>query len=349
MLLTKETKEKLRPRSSVIFVGLLIALILLFLADIGAVQPHDVDGQEPMLIEIAANSTAKNVAQMLQEKRIIKSSLLFTMWGKLTGQERNIKAGKYMLSPTQTTREILHTLTTGSTMDISIKVTIPEGYTIKQIALLLSNLGLSDEQEFLEIAKNADLHTKYFSESIPTDVEFIWEGFLFPDTYFFNSSVTAKEVAQRMLTRMDEIWEKRIQSGSDMPVKLTPREVITMASLVEREAMLAHERAMVASVFYNRLELNMLLQSCATVQYLFPEAKPVLSTLDTEIPSPYNTYLHPGLPPGPIASPGSASIHAALFPDKIDALYFLATPDGGHVFSNTFDEHLQNQRKYQAH
>ncbi|MGI6128556.1 MAG: endolytic transglycosylase MltG [bacterium] len=338
-------KRRLRQR----LIGILvIAFMLLLSTGINYLQPYQPHGTASVTIEVPPSATAAYVAQLLQEKKIIKSSLAFRLLGKFTGQEKMIKAGQYVLSPSQTPQEILLALSTGKTVDTAVKVTIPEGYTVRQMARLLADQGLTDEQDFLEIAQNGDLETKYFSEPVPAEVEFKWEGFFFPDTYFFSPDTSSKEIAQRMLERMDEIWAKEIQGTTDLPVNLSPREFITMASLVEREAMVDHERPLVAAVFYNRLRQNMLLQSCATVQYLFPEAKPVLSTQDTEIPSPYNTYLHMGLPPGPIAAPGRAAIRSVLQPSDFEALYFVAKPDGSHAFSNTFEEHLANQRKYQS-
>lgn len=326
----------------------IVALILLLLTSISAFQPLQPQATVLVEFEVPPAANASDIAQLLQQKGLIKSAWAFRLLGKFSGQEKTIKAGRYMLSPAQTPQEILEVLSVGQTMDMAVKVTIPEGYTVRQIARLLADLGVTKEEDFLAVAKDGDLVSMYFSDGIADETEFNWEGFFFPDTYFFSPNTEAKEIAQRMLARMDEIWAKETKDLINLPANLSPRELITMASLVEREAKVDDERSLIAAVFYNRLEQNMLLQSCATVQYLFPEPKPVLSTQDTTIPSPYNTYLHPGLPPGPIASPGQAAIRAALRPaTDFKALYFVAKPDGSHAFSWTYQEHLQNQRKYQ--
>lgn len=338
------TRRKARLKAA----GLMVLAVLFILYNgIALLQPPRPQATELVAIEIPPAATAANVAQLLYEKELIKSPLAFRLLGKFTGQEKMIKAGQYLLSPAQTSQEILQILSKGRTINKEVKITIPEGYTVQQIARLLADQGITGEKEFLSVAKDGDLTSKYFANSVSNEIIFKWEGFFFPDTYFILPGTSAEDIAQRMLRRMDEVWAEETQDLTDLPAELSPREFITMASLVEREAMVADERPLIAAVFYNRLRKNMLLQSCATVQYLFPEPKPVLSDQDTRVSSPYNTYLHEGLPPGPIAVPGRAAIRAALRPSDFKALYFVAKPDGSHAFSYTYEEHRQNQYKYQ--
>lgn len=325
-----------------------LVVVFLLLTGINLLQPPQPEATDKVIVEIPPATTAAGVGQLLKEKGLIKSSLIFRLLGKLTGQEKMIKAGQYLFSPGQKPHAILQTLAEGQTVETEVKVTIPEGYTVRQMARLLAERGVTAEEDFIAVAKDANLRSRHFTDPVPKEVEFKWEGLFFPDTYSFLPNTPAEQIGQRMLERMEEIWDKESQGLGALPANLSPRDIITMASLVEREAKVDAERPIVAAVFYNRLQQNMPLQSCATVQYLLPEPKPVLSTQDTRIPSPYNTYLHAGLPPGPIAAPGQAAIKAALRPADSKALYFVAKPDGSHAFSNTLGEHIDNQRKYQS-
>jgi len=164
------------------------------------------------------------------------------------------------------------------------------------------------------------------------------EGFLFPNTYMIEKDWTQKEIIDMLLSEFNKVWSEKYQQRADELGK-SVKEVVTMASMVEKEAKVANERPLIASVFYNRVNINMKLQSCATVQFILGVAKYPLLYSDLEIDSPYNTYIYYGLPPGPIASPGEASLTASLYPDDSDYLYFRAQKDGSHRFSRTLEEH----------
>lgn len=328
-------------------ITLFICFCFIFIANV-LLKPPQPGVDDMKVVEIPPAATATDVARLLKEEGLIRSTHVFRLLGKLTGQETAIQAGQYNLGPAQTPREILQILAEGLTFHREIKVVIPEGYTVRQMARLLEAEGITKEADFLAIAKNGDLDSKYFADMAEAETDWRWEGFFFPDTYLFLPNSPAEEVAQKMLHRLDEVWSEEIKGLTDFPADLKPRELITLASLVEREAKLAEERPLIAAVFYNRLRKDMLLQSCATVQYLFPEQKPELSEEDTTIPSPYNTYLHGGLPPGPIAAPGREAIRAVLRPGNSENLYFLAKPDGSHAFSTTYQGHVNNQRIYQS-
>jgi UPF0755 protein len=328
-----------------LMVTALLALFLLIAATL-LLEPPAPGTEIERLIEIPPAATASDVTKLLYEEGLIKHELVFRLLGKINGQENTIKAGRYRLASSQKPWEILQILTEGHTVNQEIRVTIPEGYTVRQTARLLTDRGLTTEDEFLALAKDGKLESTYFCEAAPESADWQWEGFFFPDTYFLLPDATAKDIAQTMLCRMDEIWAEEVEALMDLPAQLTPREFVTLASLVEREAKVAEERPLIAAVFYNRLDKGMPLGSCASVQYLFSQPKPELSWQDTRIPSPYNTYLHLGLPPGPVAAPGRAAIRAVLKPSNSDKLYFVAKSDGSHAFSHTYEEHLQNQRKY---
>ncbi|MDK2927166.1 MAG: hypothetical protein PWR31_856 [Bacillota bacterium] len=335
-----------RARKQVVLLGL-VGAFFVFVTALGALEPVHPGQAEATVVQIAPEATAGEIAALLQEKGIIRSALAFRLLAKLTGQEAKLQAGRYLLSPGRSPGEILAVLAQGKMLEEQIRVTIPEGYSVRQIAVLLGTQGVTDEAEFLSVARAGELSSRFFADPPSPEVEFRWEGFFFPDTYFFHPHTPAAEVAQRMLARMDQVWVEETRGTPELPLGFRPREVVTLASLVEKEAKAESERPLVARVFYNRLKANMNLQSCATVQYLLPAPKPHLLDADTRLPSPYNTYLHPGLPPGPIASPGRSSLRAALSPGEGAYLYFVAKPDGTHAFSLTYREHLNNQQRYQ--
>lgn len=341
--------SSVRPRGRTPqFMGLAFIMAISLLATgLSVLQPAVSGPAAPVEVYIAPKATAGQIAVQLEEKGLIRSALAFRLLAKLKGLDSSLQAGRYFLSPGRTPGQILEAITSGDTRDPVLRVTIPEGYTVRQIAAVLAAKGVTGETEFLEVAKAGELKSRFFGDPPAEGTIFRWEGFFFPDTYFFRPGTPAREVAQRMLTRMDEVWAEETRSYPQPPLNLNPRELVTLASLVEREAKVASERPLVARVFYNRLHAGMSLQSCATIQYLLPAPKPHLLEADTRIPSPYNTYLNPGLPPGPIASPGRDSLRAVLNPAEAKYLYFVAKPDGTHAFSTSYREHLNNQRRYQ--
>jgi UPF0755 protein len=215
--------------------------------------------------------------------------------------------------------------------------TVPEGLHIGQIASLLDSENIVQEDEFIQACRSEDILREF---GVPFDS---MEGFLFPDTYTVARGVDARAIVTMMARRFFE------QLESVAPSDYTDEElkrVVIIASLVEREAMIDEERPLVAAVFYNRLANNKRLESCATVQYILGKTKERLLYSDLRTPSPYNTYLHAGLPPGPISNPGLESLRAALYPAEVDYLFFVSKGNGTHHFSNTYKEHLRAIEKY---
>ena len=222
----------------------------------------------------------------------------------------------------------------------TIKFTIPEGYKLEQIVEKLSSLEVVSIEE-IEAALAAEKYQYAFISQIP-EREKKLEGYLFPDTYEIYKDAAAGAIVKKMLDRFDDIFTEEYRNRAK-ELGMTIDQVVTLASIIEREAKLDDERATVSAVFHNRLKKNMMLESCATVQYLFKEQKEVLSYNDLKIESPYNTYINTGLPPGPIASPGRKSIEAALYPENVDYLFFFARDDGSHIFTKTYSEHINAQ------
>jgi len=289
------------------------------------------------LVRIAPESTVTSIAAELEERGIIRSALGFRLLARVGGLDRTLRAGSYHLSPAAWLWEVLAELHAGQLESTSF--TIPEGLTLKEIAAVLEGAGLGKADAFRLAGRDVELLARF---GIPaTSVE----GYLFPETYTVARGLPPKAILEVMLTQFFSRLETLPGAAA-----LTPRERhrrLILASIVEREAKVKRELGRIAGVFENRLARHMKLESCATVQYVLGEPKERLLLSDVRTESPYNTYLNHGLPPGPIASPGLDAIGAALAPESHDFLFFFARPDGSgrHVFSRTYAEHKEAQRK----
>ncbi|NLI91820.1 MAG: endolytic transglycosylase MltG [Peptococcaceae bacterium] len=326
-----------------VFIALLIPLFAGALWWSGNLKPVSDSGQEQVFV-LKTGMTASQIAQELEDKKIIRSAEVFRQLCRMNKADSKLVAGMYYLSPTLSSQQILDILLKGPQPDI-IRITIPEGYTVAEIVSTLVKNGLGTEDEFYKVMQNFSAKNYDFLEGIPSGNKRL-EGFLFPDTYFFDKKSKPKDVIERFLDRFNKELTAETKSRLQ-ELNMSVFTWVIKASLVEKEAAKEEERPLIAGVFENRLRTGMPLQSCATVQYILGEVKPVLSLADIEIDSPYNTYKNPGLPPGPIANPGHASLHAALNPSKTDYFYFVAKNDGSHAFAVTYNEHLRNVSKYQ--
>jgi UPF0755 protein len=226
---------------------------------------------------------------------------------------------------------------------LTVRFTIPEGFDIAKVTDRLTAGNLVNKDEFINQLTNGVFSYRFLSD-VPAGKERL-EGFLYPDTYEIYPDATEKKIIDKMLSRFDEVFTEEYYRRAD-ELGMSVSQIMTLASIIEREAKVAEDRPVIASVFYNRLAIDMPLQSCATVQYILGEQKEKLTNKDIAIDSPYNTYKNAGLPPGPICSPGIESIKAALYPSDTDYLYFLAKGDGSSVFSVTYDDFLKNKAKY---
>ena len=284
---------------------------------------------------VKPGESVKSIARNLKSEGIIRSDLFFITLTRLTGKARSIKSGQYNLHPNMRNTQILHVLSNG--IVATEKFTIPEGYTIKQIAAYLEEKGITSSESFLDACYNKDILHRY---RIPFES---LEGFLSPDTYIVAKDLSARQLVEVMLQRFFENLEQMSYTPSS---EEELKKVIIVASLVEKEVKMDHERELVAAVFYNRLKKGKRLESCATIQYVLGETKERLLYSDLRIESPYNTYLHSGLPPGPIANPGYKSLFAAIYPADVDYLFFVSKRDGSHHFSSNYDEHLKAIDQY---
>lgn len=293
-------------------------------------------------IVIPKGSSLKTIADILENENIIKNSLVFEIYCKLNEKADKLKAGKYNISNSLDIPGVVEVIATGKALVDTVKFTIPEGYKLEQIVEKLDGLGVVSREE-IEGALDPEKYDYGFIGQIP-DRENKLEGYLFPDTYEIYKDTKAEAIIDKLLGRFDQLFTEEYRNRAK-ELNMSIDQVVTLASIIEREAKLDSERKTISAVFHNRLKKNMMLQSCATVQYLFKEQKEVLTYKDLEIKSPYNTYIHAGLPPGPIASPGIKSIEAALYPEDSDYLYFVAKDDGSHVFTRTYSEHINAQNE----
>ncbi|WP_027937392.1 endolytic transglycosylase MltG [Anaeroarcus burkinensis] len=281
------------------------------------------------VLTVKDGMSAGEIARELENQKAIRSIWLFQVLAKFSRLDHSLQAGEYVFPPGMSTREIVARLAAGETRYANL--TIPEGYTVRQIAKLLQEQKLGNGERFLQLAR---LSGPAGGET----VQFRAEGYLFPDTYRISPGMKEEDLIAKMQKEFDKRFGSLLKSGNASG--LSPNQVIVLASLVEKEAQRPEEQAIIARVFLNRLQQNMPLQSCATIQYLLGYPKEELSLQDTQIPSPYNTYLNSGLPPGPIANPGLGALKAALNPAQTDYLYFVADKQGKHHFSRTYEEHL---------
>jgi len=321
---------KKRIFSFILVFILLISSVLFYL-----IQPVNKEDELGIRIDIKSGSPAAQIAETLYNYKLIRSKTLFRILLNIRGLENSLKAGVYSIKPSENIFEIMDLLVKGRVS--TYRVTIPEGYTIEEIAERLSVLTFHSKEDFLRIARS-NLGRDYLDSSNRT--RYPLEGFLYPDTYIIPEEYQIEEIYEMMLSVFEERCLERLGNTEQ---DFTPYEIMIIASLVEKEARLDKEKPIIAGVIYNRIEQDMLLQIDASVQYVLKERKGRILYSDLKVDSPYNTYLYHGLPPGPISNPGAVSIEAALKPADVDYLFYFARDDGSHVFSKTYSEHLKLQ------
>jgi UPF0755 protein len=274
----------------------------------------------------------------LEKSGIIRSAFAFDLYCRWHGEDGKFRPGRYALSPNMTLAQIVRQLQLGPghSSDDMIRVSVPEGFTIRQIAARLDNDGTSDGTAFLQIAMNSNRDVKWNYDF--TRPKGPLEGYLYPDTYEFLPGTPAEKVLETMLLN----FSRRFSRPYHQQIVARGRslhQIVTIASLIEREAKTQEDRPRIAGVLENRLKKGLKLEIDATVLYALGYHKQRVYFKDLLVKSPYNTYLHAGLPPGPIASPGARSLEAALAPEKNDFLYYVARPNGSHYFTRTLKEH----------
>ena len=297
-------------------------------------------GEKTVKIQIPSGTGAQQIGHDLEAAGLIRSSnawRLWTYWLRWQDREGGYKAGTYMLSPTQPLPKIAQKIWTGEVMQLSF--TIPEGWSISQMATYFESIGYFKAADFVAAATKQIPFERY--PWLPKDLPHL-EGYLYPDTYQLPSDrISPQEVIKQMLDRFEQVALPVYQQGQKQ-TKLSLSQWVTLGSIVEKEAVVPTERARIAGVFTARLRKGMKLETDPTVEYglgIRQTKEQPLTFAQIKTPSPYNTYLNPGLPPTPIASPGVSSLKAALYPENTDYLFFVARYDGTHVFSKTLQEH----------
>jgi UPF0755 protein len=301
-------------------------------------------GSPTRMFAVASGSGVGAVGAALQQQGFIRSAWAFRLLAKLTGSESQIKAGLYALTPAMSPREMLRWMVQGKAEQT--RLTFPEGYSVRQMAQLLEKQGVGSADRFMDLAADPGRFAQRFPwlADLPDGASL--EGFLFPDTYEYGGTQLPEEaLIALMLSRFEQVGLPAFDAVPSPRLDLF--RTVTLASIVELEAQAPSERTLIAGVFYNRLRLRMPLGSDPTVEYAlgWKQGSRGLSFKDVKVDSPYNTYKNAGLPPGPIANPGLASLKATLSPQETPLLYFVARGDGTHHFTKTYAEHLAAQRR----
>lgn len=286
-------------------------------------------------VTIPAGASLTSAADSLSAHGVVGSGTLFRWYARASGGSRDIKAGNYALRYDISWRALVRALREGE--GIENKVTIPEGWSVSAIVPALAQALGAPEDSVVVATRDSALRQEL---DVPTAT---LEGYLFPDTYIFGYGTAprtaVREMTQRFLRIWDPSWDARLDT-----LGMTRNEIVTLASIIEKEAELPEERPVISAVYHNRLKKHMLLQADPTVQYALGLHRDRLFYRDLRVDSPYNTYKYAGLPPGPIASPGRASLEAALYPANVPFLYFVAMPDGHHEFRRSSTAHEQAVR-----
>ena len=319
-----------------IIAGILILAAIVLGVAINANNNKNLATGENIIITVEPGMTNADIATLLQNKKMINSPVFFRLQSKFARMERSLQAGEYEIVSGMSNWEIIDLFSKGQVRHKTL--TIPEGYTIEQIAKKIEESGLGSAEEFKKAAK--DYAPYSYMETSNNNVIFKAEGFAYPSTYYLSPGSAEKEILAIMVKEFDtQLTEDIRQKAKDKNMSI--RDLVNLASLVEKEAVFHEERPVIAGVFLKRLQIQMPLQSDTTIQYILGVQKKEISIADTKIDSPYNTYLYAELPPGPIASPSISTINAVLDPKQTNYLYFVADLEGHHHFTETYQDHLK--------
>ena len=326
--------------------GIIITIILIFICALGGglyfgskiFLPLNEDSTgNPILVKIKRGSSVKAIADSLEKYEIIKDADDFIFTTKLFGNVAKLKAGAYQLNKGLSPYKTMNLIVEGKVS--SVNVVIPEGVTSYQIASLFSKKLEIDSTKFIDLVNNP-----VFISSLDLSTNSI-EGYLFPNTYSFYWGISEKEIINILIKEYHRNFTDSLQNVVTEK-GWSIHQILTLASIIEGEAMVDSERAVISAVYHNRLKKGILLQADPTIQYIIPDGPRRLLKRDLAIDSPYNTYRYAGLPPGPVNNPGVQSIIAAIYPAEVDYIYFVAKGDGSHIFSRTWNEHLRAKAKF---
>lgn len=363
----QEMMEKIKQRKQegkvvrriVARVTVIVIACILFIGIFGtlyvksALKPVDPESEEQIQVEIPMGSGISTISKILEKSGIIKDATIFKYYAKFKNQS-NFQAGNYMMTPSMTLDEILESLKTGKVYrEPVMTITVPEGMTLEQIGKIVEKRTKYTKEQFMERVNSKEFienvmstYPELFTDEILNgNIRYPLEGYLFPATYsFYDENVSLDDIILPMIDKTNSVIGeyKSLLAEKEMTV----HELLTFASLLEEEATEKTDRETIASVFYNRLEIGMPLQTDPSVLYALGGHKERVLYEDLKVQNPYNTYVNPGLPPGPIANAGVVSIEAALNPTDTEYLYFLADKEGNNHFAKSFEEHLQNKNQY---
>ena len=291
-------------------------------------------------VQITDGMSFKAISGTLKKEGVIRYRGYFEIIGRLQGISRKVRVGYYGLNTNMSMWEVLEALRKGKI--IEYEVVVPEGYNLYQIGWTLSNTPLiSDPQQFIRLVKD-----KNYVHSLGIDADTL-EGYLFPDTYYLPKGIRLEDIPKKMVLRYKAVFDDSYRARAQ-ELGLSEQQVITLASIIEKEAKVSSERKLISAVYHNRLKKGMRLQADPTAVYGTKAWVTKVTLKDLRRKSPYNTYLHKGLPPGPIANPGQGAILAALYPDRVDYLFFVAQGDGTHYFSNDYGSHEKAVGRYRS-
>jgi UPF0755 protein len=331
-----------RRRTGLALGGLVIVVVALIAGAAGffwkELRPPS-DSPTPLVqLEIPAGTSSRAIARLLEERGVIRNAELFRWYARARGNARKIQAGVYEIRPDLPAPAVLDLLVEGRT--VLARIVVPEGLSAEAAAPLIARQAGFTAGEYLALARDSALAD---SLGVPGPT---LEGYLFPETYFVDPKISARRFVELQVKTFREAFQQELAAGGQAQ-GFTPREIVTLASIIEAEARVPGERSVISSVYRNRLERGMLLEADPTVQYALGGHRDRVLYSDLEVDSPYNTYRNPGLPPGPIGSPGLASLEAAVRPDSTPYLFFFWTGDsaGTHVFSTTHEEHVRKRAK----
>ena len=299
------------------------------------------NGPKEILLEIKRGQKVADIAQALKKNHIIRKKWPFLIGYKIFYSTQTLNAGEYKFQFPLSSKQALKTIIQGKIY--LHPLTIPEGLTLKEIARYLESFHLVTEKDFIEAASNPHQIEGWDKNA------FNLEGYLFPDTYHFPKGVTASQIVKAMVSQFKKTFNQQMKTRADQ-LGMTVRQVVILASLIEKETSIPEEKNLIAAVFHNRLRRGMKLDCDPTIIYALKQEERFTGRLrwkDLKLNSPYNTYLYPGLPPSPICNPGLGSLQAALYPVEENFLYFVSKNDGSHYFSRSLKEHLRAVRKYQ--
>lgn len=357
---SERQKETSLVKKIVISIVVAFVLLLILFGVIGyqyvttSLEPLDTENKTETVVEIPTGSSSKDIARILQDEGIVKSAIVFSYYIRMNN-ETGFQAGNYTFSPSMSLDSIIEQLQEGGTASEyeGTKILVKEGTTIDQISDDIAGNTEHSKEAFLAVIQNETFLTEMknkFPELLTAALEaentrYVLEGYLFPATYDFPEEMTLEELIENMITKMDEVMQ-----GFYPEIKESDRsvhDILTIASLVEREGFTLEDRKLIAGVFYNRLAIDMPLQTDIAVLYALDEHKEYVSNKDVAVDSLYNLYIHPGFGPGPVNSPSADAIKATIEPTDSDYIYFLADMKTGKIYyAETYEQHLEYKAKY---